>query len=804
MSIKFNRRNFLQSAAGAGLGAAGSGLSLRAIAGLNQALAVEEVRVPAGEEKWSTATCTLCPAGCGLRVRTIGKRAVKIQGNPLHPVNRGGLCPKGLAALQALYHPDRLRSPMKNAGTRQEPRWKPVTWEEAIATLAAQIRRLRAAGEGPGLAVVGQQSRGLTAGLFRRFAAACGSPNYLAMPSGLDALHLALYLQQGVPGPVAFDFDRSRYVLSFGANLLEGWGSPASVFRAFGRWRGAQTGGRTKFVQVEPRFSVTAARADEWVAARPGTEAALALGIAYVLIAERLYDPEFVRDHTFGFEDWTDAAGKTHRGFRALVTSEYRLNDVAALTQTPPETILRVAREFGRNRPAVAVGDWQTSTLSGHPYAAMAAHSLNALVGSIDAPGGVLIQPDILPEETGPGRSGALPERVDTLPGALFPDGHLARLPEAIRSGKPYPVKALLLAGVDPVFAMPNGGEFRKAFERVPFIVSMSSFLDDSAAMADLILPASTELEGWQESGAAPAFPFPVQSVSAPVIPARHGTRHPADVLLQVAAAVGGPVAGALPFETFEQYLRAQTERLLAEQRFSVYATTAEETWTRLLERSGWWAPTYGTGDELWEQMQEKGGCWEPIYPYGMWERVLRTRSGRFEFYSQALAEWAAKRADVAVAAGFTPGDDLLALPHQPALPGPPPDFPLLLLPFEVLPLSRGEGAHLPYLQQTAGAHLFEQWESWLEINPETAHSLRISDRDMVWVESRVGRAQVRARVYGGVRPGVVHLPLGYGHTAGGEWGRRGVNPLALIEDRREPLAGLPQVTSTYVRVYRG
>jgi len=125
-------------------------------------------------------------------------------------------------------------------------------------------------------------------------------------------------------------------------------------------------------------------------------------------------------------------------------------------------------------------------------------------------------------------------------------------------------------------------------------------------------------------------------------------------------------------------------------------------------------------------------------------------------------------------------------------------------LPFEVLPLSRGEGAHLPYLQQTAGAHLFEQWESWLEINPETAHSLRISDRDMVWVESRVGRAQVRARVYGGVRPGVVHLPLGYGHTAGGEWGRRGVNPLALIEDRREPLAGLPQVTSTYVRVYRG
>jgi anaerobic selenocysteine-containing dehydrogenase len=119
-----------------------------------------------------------------------------------------------------------------------------------------------------------------------------------------------------------------------------------------------------------------------------------------------------------------------------------------------------------------------------------------------------------------------------------------------------------------------------------------------------------------------------------------------------------------------------------------------------------------------------------------------------------------------------------------------------------VLPLAGGEGGHLPYLQQIAAPHLFEAWESWLEIDPETAHKLHIPDGAIVWIESHRGRAQVRARVYAGVRPGVVHLPLGYGHTAGSELSRGGINPLSLLEERREPVAGLPQSAGTYVRVY--
>ena len=797
MSFQFDRRDFMRFAGGGAVGAAASGVTVQGISRLNEALASEEIEVPGGPESWALSVCTLCPAGCGLRVRKVGARAVKIQGNPLHPVNQGGLCPKGIAGLQALYHPERLRTPVKNTGDRIKPRWKEISWDEAISTLAGRLKNLRESGKAHQVVFVDRSDTSVAGRLMRRTLAAYGSPNYLLMPSGLDALRTAVYLQQGVTQPVAYDWDRARYVLSFGVNLLEGWGAPAAILRAFGRWRDTSAGRRTKFVQVEPRLSMTAARADEWVPLKPGAEAALALGIAYVLITEGLFDAAFVRDRTFGFEDWRDDSGKSHQGFRSLVVGEYRLQDVVEMTGVPEETILRLAREFAANRPAIAIGDSQTSTLAGDPYAAMAVHSLNALVGSIDAPGGVVAQAE-LPAAREQETESKWP-RVDET-GRVFPKHHLSQLPRAILSRRPYPVEAVILNDVNPAYSMPNAEAFRQALAAVPFVASFATFLDESASLADLVLPAATHLERWQAVTSPPTFAYAVQSVAAPAVAPRHQARDPIDVMLAVTRKAG--TAEAAPFVSVEEYLHKQSEELFGAQAGLVFSTSLEEAWNRLLERAGWWSPTYSSTEELWDQMQKLGGWWDPGYNYGAWERVLKTPSGKFEFYSQTLARWSAGHSELAHTAGLDAGDDRLCLPHQPRVAAAPPGYPLLLMPVELLPLSGGEGGHLPYLQQIAGPHLFESWESWLEIHPETAKRLRIADGDTVWVESKRGRAKVRARLYEGARPGVVHLPLGYGHTAGSSWARRGVNPLDLIEERYDPVAGLPQTSGCYVRVY--
>ncbi len=792
MSFKVDRRDFLRFTAGGALGAASSGITLKGISDLNAAIASEQVRVPGGPESWATSVCTLCPGGCGLRVRMIGQRAVKIQGNPLHPVSRGGLCPKGLAGLQELYHPDRLRKPLRNVGGRENPRWKEISWAEAEATVAERLRKLRENGEARSLVMLDGRRSGFLPRLLRRFTSACGSPNYILMPSGLDAVQAAMLWQQGIAGPVAYDLANSHYVLSFGVNLLEGWGAPAAVMQAFSRWRDAASGRRTKLVQIESRFSITAARADEWVALRPDTEAALALGIAYVLISEGLYDSDFVREHTFGFEDWGDSEGNFHLGFKSLVASDYRLNDVAGMTGVSADTILRLAREAAHNRPAVALGATQTSHLPGNPYAAMAVHSLNALLGSIDVPGGVLVQQP-LPGEVPDDRPG---------PGSIVSNAapfgsNASQLPRAILSRRPYPVQVLLINHVNPVFSLPNGEDFQRALREVPFVVSSTSFMHETSVLADLVLPTPTGLEAWQDMGSPPAAANAMVSVSPPAVRSRKDVRHVGDVVLSLAHSLGGSVAAALPFSSYEQYLRRQVDELFAAQSGAVFGSKLEETWNGLMERSGWWAPTYSTADELWQQVKQQGGWWEPAYSHGEWSRVLRTPSGRFEFYSQALAQAARKQA------GSGSMDDRVCLPHQPKIADGTPNFPLLLLPVEGLPLSGGEGAHLPYLQQIAGEHLFANWDSWLEIHPETARQYGIKEGDNVWIESARGRVRARARLYEGARPGVVHLPLGYGHTAGNEWACRGVNPLRIVGEQQEPWTGLPQVGGTYVKVYR-
>ncbi|HWO89129.1 MAG TPA: molybdopterin-dependent oxidoreductase, partial [Gemmatimonadales bacterium] len=306
-------------------------------------------------------------------------------GNPLHPLSQGGVCPRGIAGVQLLYHPERLASPLLRAGPRGSGQWEPVSTERAVAVLTDRLRSLREAGHPERLALVSGYSEGTMRDLWQQFMRAFGSPNDIADEphDGADAV---MSLMHGIARRPGYDLERSGLVLSFGAPLFESWWSPLQAFTAFGR-PGAADGAppRPRFVQVDTRFSRTAARAHEWVGTRPGTYGTLALGIAYVLIKEELYDASFVERHVSGFEDQAGV-----EGYRSLVLRGYRTEEVSAVTGVPVERIVALAKLFAERQPSVAVLGADVMLAPDGLLAGMAVHSLNVLMGSVNRPGGVL------------------------------------------------------------------------------------------------------------------------------------------------------------------------------------------------------------------------------------------------------------------------------------------------------------------------------------------------------------------------------------------------------------------------------
>jgi anaerobic selenocysteine-containing dehydrogenase len=800
--VEFSRRGFLKltavSTAGAAAGCAG-----REIGNVMEALS-EEDRVPNGVEQWVTSGCNLCPGGCGVRLRLIDTRAVKLEGNPLHPVSHGGLCPVGQAALQLLYNPDRVKGPRRRVGARGSGQWEALSWDEALKTLLAQLRELRERGEPHTLLIATGRSRGLMPELFRRFARAFGTPNVLQLDDH-DPSSDALWLTQGIREPIAYDLENAKYILSFGVPLVDGWWAPVRQMRALVQVRQGTPGRRGKLVQVEPRLSPTAAKADEWIPVNPGTEGALALGLAHVLVADGLFDRRFVAERTLGFED-----------FRALLLKEYTPSAVAKITGVPEETIRRLAREFAGFGPGVAIGP--AGGQSNDRETAWAIHALNALAGSIDRPGGALVartaplaqRPEAALDEKA--RKGLT---MPTLPGAQgdepFAERSFALLAEVIKSGKPYRVKALFLWEANPAFTEPDPGRIRQALSEIPFVVSFSSFVDESTEYADLILPDHTFLEAWHDDPPPPGLPYPVIGVAQPAVEPLHETRHTGDVILALARELGGGVSGALPWKEFKEVMLASVEGLYRSRRGMVFTKHEASEPPRPLKEWEWAPPPYKSFKEFWEDLVNKGGWIDPSYRYGDWARVLRTPSGKFEFDSQALRRQVEARAraqgrtpaEFLGALGLSVRDDRAFLPHYepPWVAGEEPSFPLVLLPFRLLTLGDGSQANLPFLQERLAPHANVQWGSWVEVNPETAKKLGISDGEWVWVRSAAGKVKVRVRLYAGIMPQAVAMPMGQGHTALGRYARGiGVNPMRLLGAERDPLSGMP-ARATRVRV---
>jgi len=793
--MKINRRDFLKMGGGAGVAIALGGGFWK----FSQFPIAEKPNAP-GVERWMPTVCGQCMGGCGILVRVIDGWAVNIAGNPLHPVNRGTLCPKGIAGLQGFYDPDRIRTPLKRIGTRGEGQWQPVSWEEALQMVVSSLKDLRKDGSPHQLVVLGGKYRGLMRSLWERFLEAFGSPNYIDNQFQWEGAPTeGLFLTQGLYSTPAYDLENVQYLLSFGSELLESYWSPVQALKAYGYFRRGRSGQRGKLVQIESRLSTTSIKSDEWIPIQPGTEGVLALGIAHMIIKEGLYKKDFISNHTFGFEGWTDENGKEHLGFKEYILSGYEPNVVSKKTGVPVDTIIRLAREFATSQPSLAIG------YRDRPFHQMAVSVLNGLSGSIDTTGGVLIPRNVPYQAFPPFKRDALAqkgldqERIDGGKGIQKVTHQPYLFAQNVLSGKPYKPKVLFLYYTNPLFSNPRPDLFAKAFAEIPFIASFSPYMDDSTLFADLVLPDHTPLERWQDDPLFLNNGFPVLGIRQPVIEPLYQTKATGDVLLAIAKFFGEDLRNALPWKDFKEVMIYSLKGIFEAKRGDVFGLQFDEAWTRLLEKGGWSAPSYKTYEEFWKLIQERGGWWDPLYDFGEWDRIFQTPSKKFEFYAKGLSRLVSPSV-------LKKEGDVSFLPHweESKKPSDEKVYPFYLQIFKTMTVTGSRNANQPWLSENMGPHLFERWETWVEINPHTAKELGISEKDWVWVESTFGKIRARARLYKGAMPNVLNIPFGLGHTSGGRWTKGlGTNPYRLLGDELDPLTGNPVGRSIRVKIYK-
>ena len=206
---------------------------------------------------------------------------------------------------------------MARAGERGK--FRPIGWDEALSMVASRLSDLRAKNLSHTAVILGGQYRGYRDMLWKRFAESYGTPNYIRVRCfSPERPALAHHFMQGVTEPLGYDLAEAQFILSFGAGLLESWVGPVHNSRAFARLRRSSERPRGLLVQVDPRRSATAIKADRWISIVPGTDGVLALGIANAMIREGLYDQQFVEEHTLGFEDWVDGSGRSISALKIL------------------------------------------------------------------------------------------------------------------------------------------------------------------------------------------------------------------------------------------------------------------------------------------------------------------------------------------------------------------------------------------------------------------------------------------------------------------------------------------------------
>jgi anaerobic selenocysteine-containing dehydrogenase len=629
--------------------------------------------------------------------------------------------------------------------------------------------------------------------------------------SSQASTELGYRFTQGVQRMPGFDLAQSDLVISFGLDLYEDGPSPMHAVTSMIGSRA--DGERGRLIHVGTRLSPSGAKADHHLSILPGTAAAAALGIAHILLREGNVDRQFLRDHCFGFEDWIDADQIGHEGFDHALLEDYYPERAARICGCSAVALVRLARQIARAERPLALAGGEALAHQNATFTVMAVHALNALLGAFDRPGGV-VMPGKLPLSPLTPISGTRPASCFDAAGEELGVDPLRALAEAAGEGSGG-VEALFLVDTDPLHQSPHADLLRSALGRIPLVVALTSFPNETSELADFVLPTHVPFESWQDCTTPGGVPFSYVGLGQPVLDPIHDTRHPADILLELSNGIGGSVARTVPWRRYDEYLKDRLRGLLSSGEGAVISGSFEEDWAQFLERRGWRFLEHTDFAKLWEDLVEASGWWNPVIHRGDWARLMPTESGKFEFYSNSLAnqfEAVGRSAgqgsnrESRIRAGAeklgvqAPGDKV-CLPHfEPARENG--EGELWLVPFRPL-TARG-----PYATKSAmllamfGFSVLSSWKTWVELAPETAHDLNIGDGDTVALESEHGSAEAVVCLNAGAVPGVANISLGLGHEGpdGIDHGV-GSNPARVIVPEHDPFTGAATLASTRARL---
>jgi anaerobic selenocysteine-containing dehydrogenase len=644
-----------------------------------------------GLSTYYATTCRECAAGCGIVVRTMQGRAIKVEGNAQNPINLGKTCARGQATLHGLYNPDRVEGPVRvpnriDGADQFQVRelLKPnMNWDEAIQIVADALNTPNVSEIGflLGLApdhlfdLVSELTTAIGAPAPLRF----GALGMFESRATLSRAAENLFGQTGMP---FFDLGNADLVISFGANYLETWLSPVAYTREFAKMRRGNSKRRGYFIQFESQMSQTAAKADEWIPLHPGTEGMVALAIGR-LAAEM-------------------KGATVPRAFASV-----KVADVVEKSGVRLKTLEAVARHIVEAQAMIAVPGGAALGQSNGLQTAEAVLALNVWADNFGKPGGVYLSP-LSPNQDAYHRPASAKEMSDFI--------------TKMKNGG---VKVLFVHGVNPVFELPKAMGFAEALANVPLVISFATFPDETALASDYIFPDHHGLESWGYQRSATGTLQSVLSGAQPVVSPMNNTRATADMLIAAANLAGGVAAQALPYQDEVEFIQGKLVNLVGESEGSFAAPEINTFAAYFQQHGGWW--------------KKAGDAASP---------------------STANALNTSMDVEEAEFAG---------------------DGEFIFVPF-VSPTLGEAGANKPWLQELPDPTTTVMWNTWVAINPETAHELHIENDDVVRIISEAGEVEAPVYLYPAIHPEVIAMPFGQGHTAYGRYAQgRGANPADVL-----------------------